>query len=358
MTVKFDLHKLLNDVFAPADGETVLILRDEPASPHQDHGDWQERRRMAEEWHEAFALFPVHRAPLTTFTATGANNGDLPAHARQHGQTVDLIRTIRESNIVITLTQYSATAPLSRLIRQADNLRVASMPGVLKRMEQTALAADYDEVGRRTHVLADHLTRAHQAHVEFSSGHRMVFDLRFRIGHADDGQCRPGKPFPLINLPSGEAFIVPYEGEQDGVPSQTQGEIPFEYRGAALTLVVRHNRIVDVQGETSAAQSFHNYLREDDARRNIAELGLGCNAHAVVSGSVIEDEKAGMHWAFGRSEHLGGVTGPDAFSRPEHVVHQDIVYAEGCPFGVRELTLVYSDGASHILMQHNQYIIF
>ena len=33
---------------------------------------------------------------------------------------------------------------------------------------------------------------------------------------------------------------------------------------------------------------------------------------AEVTGCVLEDEKAGFHWAFGRSDHLGGVVGVPA----------------------------------------------
>jgi leucyl aminopeptidase (aminopeptidase T) len=232
------------------------------------------------------------------------------------------------------------------------------MPGVLRRMERSALSADYAEVARRTHLLADRLTRAESAEVTFATGHRFTFDLRHRTGHADDGQCtRDKEGFRLINLPSGEAFIVPYEGERAGEPSRSAGVIPVSWKGETALLHVRHNRIEDLEGG-AYADRLRAHFEVDPARRNVAELGLGCNDAAVVMGSVLEDEKAGFHWAYGRSEHLGGVVGPDAFRDPAHVVHHDIVYADGCPITVHDLTLVYADGRRESILHNNRYTLW
>ena len=43
-------------------------------------------------------------------------------------------------------------------------------------------------------------------------------------------------------------------------------------------------------------------------------------------GSLLLDEKLGLHIAFGRSDHFGGHVGAAQFSRPEEVVHIDRVY--------------------------------
>ncbi len=332
-------HKLIEDVFAPTADDVVLFMVDEPHDRVPDHRDWQERREMAQEWHESFNAFPVRLLPTYHYAATGANNGDLPQTGQLGEQEQRLDALLDEVTIIIAMTQYSATAPLSRLIRPYAPLRVASMPGVLRRMEETALAADYREVARRTHMFAQDLTDAEAAEVIFSTGERLFMDLRYRTGHADDGQCHRDKAFPLINLPSGEAFIVPYEGEREGEPSRTEGVIPLLEDDELYHLIVKQNRIVEVRGDGPGAKAFAKYLEDDPARANIAELGLGCNDRAVVQGAVIEDEKAGFHWAYGRSEHLGGTVGPDAFKKPENVVHQDIVYAPASPIGIQRLTL-------------------
>ena len=44
------------------------------------------------------------------------------------------------------------------------------------------------------------------------------------------------------------------------------------------------------------------------------------------TGSILLDEKLGLHIAFGRSDHFGGSVGPGDFSGPEAVIHLDQVY--------------------------------
>ncbi len=355
--IPFDLNKLIQDVFAPQPDERVLVMVDIPHRDLADNPDWQDRRVMAEEWRAAFETFPVVVHPLLSFPATGAGNADLPAEGRMNNQPVSIAQVMAGSHIVVAMTEFSATAPLAALARNHKTLRVASMPGVLRRMEQSALSADYREVARKTYILNERLTRAETARITFSTGHVMDFDLRHRRGHADDGLCHRGRKFPVINLPSGEAFIVPYEGERKGEPSRTGGRIPMIVKGEPFVLSIEANRIVEVLGDGPAAAEMRSFLDTDAARRNVAELGLGCNDRAVARGNVLEDEKVGMHWAYGRSEHLGGTVGPDAFQRPEHVVHQDVVYAPGLEVTVSSIRLTYPASGEEEIMRDGAYVI-
>lgn len=343
----FDLPRLLRDVFAPTPNERVAVLTDTPPHPDADHAGWRERRVMAAEWRDAFEAMGVRALPPVFYPATGANNADLPPQGEMGGQVVSLETIVADIDLAVAMTEYSATAPLMALTRRHPRLRAASMPGVLRRMERTALAVDAPRMAKRAVALAEQLQRAEQAEVLFSTGHRCRFDLRFRDAHADDGLCRPDRQgLRVINLPGGEAFIAPYEGERPDVPSRTEGELPVWRNGEVIVLHVEHNRIAALDGHGEAAAALRDFFDQDPARRNVAEFGMGCNDRAVVSGSVLEDEKAGFHWAYGRSEHLGGTVSPAAFSSPSHVVHHDIVYARGCPIEATSILLTYPDGSS------------
>jgi len=357
MNAPFNLLKLLHDVFAPDEQDTAIVMVDIPARSADDNPDWIERRKMAAEWLAGLTLIGVKCQPLLTYTATGANNGDLPEHGEQDGTSVPMERTISTATLVIAMNRYSATAPLSMLTRRYPTLRAASMPNVLRRMEKSALAADYNEVARKANRLAQWLGEAESAHVIFSTGHEFRFDLRYRIAHADDGLCRRDKKgFRVINLPSGEAFIVPYEGEKNGQPSLTEGQIPLPWKGQTYVLNVRENRIDQIEGSGPDRTWLKDHFNVDPARRNIAELGLGCNNRAIITGNVLEDEKAGFHWAYGRSEHLGGVVGPGQFTKPENVVHHDIVYAKGCHIEIRKLQLVSASGERKLVIENGDYV--
>lgn len=360
----FDLEKLLTDVFAPQPGEKVLVMIDLPHGRWTDNEGWTARREMAKEWHAAFEQlgtkvgFSVH--PLLTFPTTGASNAPLPEEGEMGGRKVRFEEILADTNIVVALTEYSVTASLIKYTQKLPNLRAASMPGVMRSMEQTALAADYSEVARKAHILAARLNRVSGAEVEFSTGHRIYFDLRNRHAEVDDGQLHADKEgIRVINLPSGEAYIVPYEGELEGQPSQTEGTIPMTYHDEQILFEVQENRIVEVLGDTQEASGIRAYITADEARRNIAELGLGCNDKAVVTGNVLEDEKVlGMHWALGLSDHLGGTVGVDDFSHPDHVVHWDIVYPKGGSIEISSLVLQYEDGTSEEIIKDGQYTIF
>jgi leucyl aminopeptidase (aminopeptidase T) len=272
-----------------------------------------------------------------------------------------LAEILSESEIVVAMTEYSATAPLIEFTNKYPNLRVASMPMVSRDMEDTALAADYTEVARKSHILATMLDKAVGAEVSFSSGHEMYFDLRYRTAHADDGQLHADKEGTrVINLPSGEAYIAPYEGEIEGEPSLTAGLLPVECDpGDIAAGRVENNRIVEIVGEGPCAQEGREFLAGDDGFRNVAELGLGVNDKAVITGNVLEDEKViGMHWAFGRSDHIGGTVGPEDFDKQEHVTHQDFVYPKDGSIEVSSLILIFEDGTREEIIRDGSYTIF
>lgn len=354
-----DLHKLFTDVFHPEPDECVVVIADAPHGDLQDHQAWQERREMAVEWQLAWVSLSEQVGfevlPLVSFPASGAHNANLPLDA---GDPMALEMALGKATLALALTQFSATAPLSAWASAHNDFRAASLPQVARRMEQTALAADYARVATRCQVLKDALMKAEMAQVAFSTGHVWQVDLRFREAKMDDGQLPRGKTgFPIINLPSGESFQVPYEGEKSGVESLTCGEIPVAFDDARVVFHVEKNRIVTVSGDEPKAGELRDFFDVDPMRRNIAELALGCNDKAVVWGNVLEDEKAGFHWAYGRSEHLGGVVSPDDFGAPENIVHQDIVYAKDSPIQVALLTLTDVSGQEKVILRDGDYVI-
>jgi leucyl aminopeptidase (aminopeptidase T) len=355
-----DLEKLLTDVFAPEKGETVTVAVDLPRDGVADNPAWKARREMALRWRDAFVAlgeandFTVN--PLLEWPATGANNADLPTGGHLGGAEVDLAATLAASTLVVAMTEFSATAPLAGLADAHEDFRAASMPGVEVRMEETALAADYSKVAARCGAILTAMRGANLLDVTFSTGHRCWFDLRQRTPEVDDGFLpRHKEGDRIINLPSGETFIVPYEGELEGLPSQTAGTIPVVEDDELVLFHVVANQIQVVEGDGPVADRYAEFFGDDPARSNIAEVAFGVNDMAEVTGVVLEDEKAGFHWAFGRSDHLGGIVGVEDFESPASVVHQDIVYAEGNPIQVERAELVHPDGRRIAVIADGEY---
>jgi hypothetical protein len=363
----FDVKALLVSVFNPEQGERAVIVIDEPTDAHPDDDKWRERRQMAEEWRAGLIELGLERdfsvLPLLRYAATGAHGANFPRLARLDGETVELMEVMRDVSLCIAMTTYSCTAALGGVWLQRGTIRAfrgASMPDVEKRMERSALAADYTEVARRCRLIKEAFQGMHSAVVDFSTGHRCTFDLRFRTCQVDDGYVHRDKLVgaPVINLPSGETFQAPYEGEVPGERSRTQGELPISWEGQTVVFEVSHNRIVDVNGSALEAGFWRDYFRRDAARANVAEVAFGCNEWAEVTGNTLEDEKAGFHWAFGRSDHLGGIFGASSFRDPTTVVHQDMVYARGCPITVKRAELQSDDGRGVTVIRDGHYTLW
>jgi leucyl aminopeptidase (aminopeptidase T) len=202
------------------------------------------------------------------------------------------------------------------------------MPGFLASMIP-ALRLDYGEINRRVNLLKSWLDEAGSAELLFRVGerdHLLTLDLRHRAGHASGGL------FPdngvAGNLPSGEAYIVPYEGEIEGDESRSRGEMPVQIDGEVVVYRIENNRAAAVTSTGPASAAESSRIADEPAYANLAELGLGVLGDFGLkpTGSILLDEKLGLHIAFGRSDHFGGTVGPADFSGPDAVIHLDRVY--------------------------------
>lgn len=356
----FDVKKLFTDVFDPEQDETVLIIVDTTEDKLKETREWQLRHQMAKEWHKEIEALGKEKGfdvlPIVRYPATFKQNADLPL---SQGEPSTLNEALSKATIVLALTEFSASAPLLTWSKSHSDFRSASMPMVTKNMEQTALAADYKDVANRCRKLKQILKGSQGIDVTFSSGHRCYFDVRFRECITEDGHLPRNKEgFRLINLPSGETFYATYEGEK-GEPSLTSGALPIIMKNEELVVFkVEENSIVEIIGDGANASEFRDFFAIDAARRNIAECAFGTNPKAVITGNVLEDEKAGFHWAYGRSDHIGGITGVNSFKSAENVVHFDWVYAKHSPISVQEAKAIFEDDKAVDIIRNGDYQVF
>ena len=341
-----ELTALISRVFVPTAEDRLLgIMIDLPDDRVPDDPDWAERRAVAAEWvrlldAEAQAL--GYRSRILLYPNVGTNNGDLPDRCWIHqGESVPghacaldpaaarpMTEIFDSHSILVAMTKFSATAPLKVAARKHP-LRAATMPGFTPAMIP-ALRLDYTEVNRRVWILKELVDRATGADLVFRTSvgeDRLHLDLRHRTGHASGGLL-PERG-TAGNLPSGETYIVPYEGEVEGDPSRSEGVLPVQFeQGEVVRYRIVGNRAVEVLSEGPVSDREGELIAREPAYANLAELGLGVLAAFGVKpiGVVLLDEKLGLHIAFGRSEHFGGQVGPGDFSSPAAVVHIDRVY--------------------------------
>jgi hypothetical protein len=378
-----DLANLVRSVFPGYPEDRKLgILVDLPRAAARDNPDWKARRDMAEQWASLLKQMApfVHLdgVSLIAYPDVGSNNAELPPEGfvigaglpsdasglPGCGTPLSFETVFRETPLLLAPTEYSTTAPLKNAAAR-HGFRAATMPGFSEKMIP-ALRVDYGEVGRRVTAIKERLDRAEEAEIEFIKDglepHRMIFDLRHRTAHESSG--RFPKKGTAGNLPSGEAYIVPYEGEQ-GPASRTRGELPVEIAGEVLVFAVEANRARAVRPAATLGPAWNDeakHLRREPAYGNMAELGFGVLGDFGIGpvGEILLDEKLGLHVAFGRSDHFGGQTGPSAFTRPEEVIHLDRIYIPATQprIAVYSVILRYPAGPEEVLMAAGRYRIF
>ena len=120
------------------------------------------------------------------------------------------------------------------------------------------------------------------------------------------------------NLPCGEGFIAPAFGEGTLVPSSLA---PFGIGEEPATLTVAEGRLVAADGGLGP-RFIELLLSQGELGTNLAELGVGTNDRARLTGNILEDEKilGTVHVAFGASAGIGGKV-----SVP---IHLDVVIVE------------------------------
>jgi len=332
--------KLFKCVFSPKPGENILFLVDNPHDGIGDSAAWKERREMAQEWYTTIKAMGAEKefsVFILEYDATGQHSAPIPK---------EVIDVVRKSNLVIAMTEFSATSSLVPICLAKESItRCASMPMVERRMEETAFKADYAKVRVYAVAIEHMLNNAIAAEVIFSTGDVLYIDLRNRVAKSEFGDCSIKGQF--INFPSGEGWKAPYESTSEEShkfgKSKTKGILPVKYGEEIIKYIIKNNRIVEVIGNSRKAKEMRIFFAENDTHRNIAELGIGCNPKAVITGNILEDEKVGLHIAYGMSSHLGGKVKSD--------VHQDICYSKGCPVEGTTLNLVNSDGSKTELIR-------
>lgn len=371
-----ELADLMARVFVPAKDDALLgIMIDLPDERVADDEPWRERRRLAAEWAsllEAQAPTLGYHTHLLLYPNAHTNNGDLPDRCWIHAggpvpqsagelepATAQPMTEIFDTHpMLVAVTKFSSTAPL-KVAARAHPFRAATMPGFTAAMIP-ALRIDYTEVNRRVEILKDLLDRAGGADIVFrhpGGTDRLHLDLRHRTGHASGGLL-PQRGV-AGNLPSGEAYIVPYEGERAGDASRSEGILPVQFDTEVVRYRIAGNKAVEVLTRGTASEREAALIAREPAYANLAELGLGVLAAFGVKpvGSVLLDEKLGLHIAFGRSEHFGGQVGPGAFSSPDAVIHIDRVYVPESQPDVLPVSvdLVFPDGTRLALMRNGAF---
>lgn len=223
---------------------------------------------------------------------------------------------MKAADVVLCPTIQSLSHTAARREACEAGARIGTLPHVTEDILGRVMLADMDELKRRGQAVAEILTEADGVRITCPNGSDLRLSLKGRTAISDDGDLSDEGAFG--NLPCGEGFISPLHTEGEGtlVVDGTMGSLGLPPEPTAFT--VEEGALQDATGEHGGR--FLELLRgAGEGGTFLAELGIGTNECATLTGNLIEDEKilGTCHVAFGASAGIGGeIQAP---------IHEDVV---------------------------------
>jgi len=229
-------------------------------------------------------------------------NGEEPPQA-----VADIMKSV---DVVICPTSKSITHTNARRQAAQNGVRVATMPGITLDTLVRCLSADYSKIIELSERVALKMEKTSVVRICTKNGTDVTLPIRDRKVISSTGVLR--KIGDSGNLPSGEVYVAPIEG-------QSNGTIVFDGSVAGLGLLkdpivveVVNGYIANIDGK-SDSQRFSDMLRKVNHKEAyaVAEFGMGTNYKARLCGEILEDEKVlgTVHVAFGNNISMGGKIG-------------------------------------------------
>jgi leucyl aminopeptidase (aminopeptidase T) len=211
---------------------------------------------------------------------------------------------MKEADVVLLATKQSLSHTGARRKANEAGARIASLPGLTRDMMARALNADYDQIGALSKTISEILTKGKRARLTTASGTDLLFDLTGRVGHPDTGVYKNKGMFG--NLPAGEAYIAPLENTAQGILVVDGSMTGIGKLNHPITIQIKEGYAEEILGGEEAAL-LNTLLKPHGKKgRNVAELGIGTNQQAMLTGEVLEDEKIFGHITYDAIHFLKG----------------------------------------------------
>ena len=277
-------------------GENVLVV-----------GDYDgDSRRLAEALRDTATRYGAD-AVLALMDPRANDGGEPPP---------PVAAALAACDVYIVPTSRSLSHTEARRQATQAGARGATLPGVTADMLARMMAIDFDALKARTLEITALLEAADSAHIACPHGSDLTLDLSGRRGLADYGEISSGNKFG--NLPAGEGFVAPLSGH--GTLAATS-LAPLGISPEPVLLTVEDGHLTAANGPLGP-EFLQRLQAHGPNGTNVAELGVGTNDAAILTGNVLEDEKilGTVHVAFGASAGIGGTV-----SVP---IHLDVVVTE------------------------------
>ncbi|HZO05074.1 MAG TPA: aminopeptidase [Solirubrobacterales bacterium] len=212
---------------------------------------------------------------------------------------------MQAADVVLAPTIQSLSHTAARKEASEAGVRVGSLPGVTEEMLVRLMNSDLEEIRRRGWAIVSAMNGGSEARITCRHGSDLRIGLEGRLGIVDAGELSSRGAFG--NLPCGEGFIAPLEGTAEGTLVVDGSIAEVGLLDTPTSLTIREGHLTDTTGSDGAALMELLTAHGPEAT-NVAELGIGTNEEAILTGNILEDEKilGTAHVAFGASAAIGG----------------------------------------------------
>ncbi len=225
------------------------------------------------------------------------------SHAAEPPEPVAAAMAKADAVLAPTVQSLSHTA--ARKAASEAGARIATLPGVTEEMLARVMSADMDGLRRKGRAIAEALTNGSEARITCPNGSDLRLGLEGRTAIPDAGELSERAAFG--NLPCGEGFIAPADGTGEGTLVIDGTIATVGVPADPVTLTVEGGHLAGATGE-EGERLMELLTAHGPDGTSVAELGIGSNEMARLTGNVLEDEKilGTAHVAFGASAAIGG----------------------------------------------------
>ena len=235
--------------------------------------------------------------------ATLAVISERDSHAAEPPRAV--AAAMAAADVVLAPTIQSLSHTAARKVASEAGVRIGTLPGVTEEMLARLMTGDLEEIRRRGWAVVSRLNSGSEVRITCPHGSDFRFGIEGRLGIVDAGELSNRGAFG--NLPCGEGFIAPIEGTGEGTLVVDGSIAGVGLLDTPTSLTIREGHLTDTTGPAGAALMGLLSAHGPDGT-NLAELGIGTNEEAILTGNILEDEKilGTAHVAFGASAAIGG----------------------------------------------------
>ena len=225
---------------------------------------------------------------------------------KEHGAEPpgDIAEQMLRYDVQILVTDKSLTHTRARRKATAKGARIATMPSITEAIANRCLDIDYGALKEKSTRIYNILKETREVRVVTGAG----TDILFTVGSSDFFGREGGTfdyPGAFGNLPEGEISFGP--NMCDGVYVVDASFPGLGLLDSPLTFKVTDCMVYEITGARAEAV-IQRLDRVGQRAYRVAELGIGLNPKAKITGNILEDEKVigTVHIAIGNNLSYGG----------------------------------------------------